>query len=60
MFSCHAAVVLEILISSRAMAPKGAFTKERLVGIGARAAVAAQKTMSDHEAAAFACEYPAA
>ena len=42
------------------MAPKGAFTKERLVGIGARAAVAAQKTLSDHDAAAFACEYPVA
>ena len=45
------------------MVAKGAFTKERLAGIGRRAAEAAQQALSDQEAAAVAhisCEYPAA
>ena len=36
------------------MAPKGAFTKERLNGIGACAFEAALRTLSAQEAAAFA------
>ncbi len=43
------------------MPPKDAFTKERLDGIGIRAAEAVLRTLPDQEAALFAhlsCEYP--
>ena len=44
------------------MAPKGAFTPERLNGIGEAACTAALKTLSDEEASMLthlSCEYPA-